>query len=115
MNRHPIQQVLDADAQAQSALEAARRANTAALAQARSQARRVVERNERRTQHALGRFETSRTAALELEVAAIRAQAEARLAAQAAAAAAAIDAAVERHFRAFWPRDDELADGEPSP
>ncbi len=115
VNRNPIQQVLDADAQAQSALDAARRESSAALAQARAQARGVVERNERRTQQALTRFETARAAALEVEVAAIRAQAEARMAAQAAAAAAAIDAAVERHFHAFWPRAGAVADDEPSP
>lgn len=103
---NPIQSVLDADADAQRQLEVARRDAEAALTDARIDAKHIVERNERRTQVAVRRFESACAEQLAGEIVQVKARAEAELDARAQTAAAQLEEIVTRRFEAFWPPAD---------
>ena len=76
MNTNPIQTVLEAEKAAREAVEAAHQSAEKTLHNARSEARRLVERNEARTQQALEDYAEQSAIRLESEIGVLNREAQ---------------------------------------
>jgi len=100
---NPIQEVLEAERDANEHIKAAQLAADAAIADARRQAKAIVARNELRTQRNVERCERNCRSQLDAEAEALRRIADGELTDYKALVDEQFDSIVEETFRQAWP------------
>jgi len=101
---NPIQQVLEAEREARERIERARQEAETGVSDMRRMAKQLLDRNERRTQHALIRYEEKQEQLMEDEAGRLRQEADAKLKQAQTEVDKNFEVLVDETFAAFWPK-----------
>ena len=101
---NPIQQVLEAEREARDRIECARQEAETGVSDMRRMAKQLLDRNERRTQHALIRYEEKQKQLMQDEAERLRQQANAKLKQAQTEVDENFEVLVDETFAAFWPK-----------